>query len=278
METNNLPAKIEQVLVGGDLSKLSTEERVSYYQKLCESLGLNPLTKPFEYITLNGKLQLYARKDATEQLRKLYGVSIGKVDSVQVGEGIIAFKAHAVDGTGRTDEAIGAVSVVGLKGDVLANAVMKAETKAKRRVTLSICGLGMLDETELETIPAKAQAPVITVSNAPTEQMSTLAETKFFSLPERNPAQETFLSKRGCYRDEVTGQWICPKGTQMPTKALIKLSEYETEDLQIADELPDWDASTTPPVELSKWKDNETLAELNTRISDLAEKKKMPSA
>jgi hypothetical protein len=29
---------------------------------------------------------------------------------------------------------------------------MKAETKAKRRVTLSICGLGMLDESELETV------------------------------------------------------------------------------------------------------------------------------
>ena len=28
---------------------------------------------------------------------------------------------------------------------------MKCETKAKRRVTLSICGLGMLDETEVET-------------------------------------------------------------------------------------------------------------------------------
>jgi hypothetical protein len=30
---------------------------------------------------------------------------------------------------------------------------MKAETKAKRRVTLSIAGLGWLDETELETMP-----------------------------------------------------------------------------------------------------------------------------
>src|SRR5574343_296815 len=30
--------------------------------------------------------------------------------------------------------------------------MMKAETKAKRRVTLSICGLGMLDETETATI------------------------------------------------------------------------------------------------------------------------------
>jgi len=41
---------------------------------------------------------------------------------------------------------------------------MKAETKAKRRGTLSICGLGMLDESELETIAelpkAMKQAPI----------------------------------------------------------------------------------------------------------------------
>lgn len=275
METSN--QKIEQVLVGGDLSKLSTEERLSYYQRLCESLGLNPLTKPFEYITLNGKLQLYARKDATEQLRKLYGVSIGKVDSIQIGEGIIAFKAHAIDGTGRTDEAIGAVSIIGLKGDALANAVMKAETKAKRRVTLSICGLGMLDETELETIPE-----IVRESAKPTvklDQMSELAETKYFSFPERNPAQETFLTKRGCYRDDVTGQWICPKGTTIETKALVKLSQFEVPDLHDADELPEWtEEPKAPLVELPKWKDNESLEALNKRISDLAEKKKMPSA
>jgi len=34
-----------------------------------------------------------------------------------------------------------------------ANAIMKCETKAKRRVTLSICGLGFLDETEVDSIP-----------------------------------------------------------------------------------------------------------------------------
>jgi len=34
---------------------------------------------------------------------------------------------------------------------------MRAETKAKRRVTLSICGLGMLDETEVDSIPGAAK-------------------------------------------------------------------------------------------------------------------------
>ena len=37
---------------------------------------------------------------------------------------------------------------------------MKAVTKAKRRVTLSICGLGMLDETEVESIPGAKAVPV----------------------------------------------------------------------------------------------------------------------
>jgi hypothetical protein len=41
---------------------------------------------------------------------------------------------------------------------------MKAETKAKRRVTLSICGLGLLDETEIETIPGAAPAVVVPVA------------------------------------------------------------------------------------------------------------------
>jgi hypothetical protein len=54
---------------------------------------------------------------------------------------------------GRTDESTGAVPIKGVHGEALANAFLKAETKAKRRVTLSICGLGLLDETELETIP-----------------------------------------------------------------------------------------------------------------------------
>jgi hypothetical protein len=36
---------------------------------------------------------------------------------------------------------------------------MKAETKAKRRATLSVCGLGFLDETEIEDIPQPTTLP-----------------------------------------------------------------------------------------------------------------------
>jgi len=152
---------LERVIIQGDLAKLSPEDKVRYYAEVCNSLGLNPATRPFEYITLSGRLVLYARKDCTEQLRRLHNVSI-TITARERLDGIYAVTARAVLPSGRTDEAIGAVSIEGLKGDALANALMKAETKSKRRVTLSICGLGMLDETEVETIessvtPAPAQ-------------------------------------------------------------------------------------------------------------------------
>lgn len=142
---------IEQVLIGGDLSKLTPAQRVQYYKRTCESLGLNPLTRPFDYITLNNKLTLYAKKDATDQLRSIHQVSIDDVDLQDVGDTfIVKVKGH--DKTGRADVEIGVVRKGDMQGN-LANAQMKAVTKAKRRLTLSLCGLGWLDETEVETIP-----------------------------------------------------------------------------------------------------------------------------
>ena len=37
---------------------------------------------------------------------------------------------------------------------------MKAETKAKRRATLSLCGLGLLDESEVDSIPSSRRVAV----------------------------------------------------------------------------------------------------------------------
>lgn len=144
-------AAIEQVLIKGDLSTLTEAQRLTHYRNVCESLGLNPLTGPFDYLKLNGKLILYAKRDAAEQLRKLHSVSITEVTTSRVDDCYVVL-AKAVDKTGRTDASTGVVPIAALKGDALANALMKAETKAKRRVTLSICGLGMLDETELDTM------------------------------------------------------------------------------------------------------------------------------
>jgi hypothetical protein len=161
---------IESVLIKGDLSKLTQEERSTYYMRVCESVGLNPLTKPLEYITLNGKLTLYALRSCTDQLRSLHHVSVVDMTE-QEREGVYIVTVKVQDGQGRCDMAKGAVNIASLKGEALANAFMKAETKAKRRATLSICGLGVLDETEIETIPAAARAEVHQVVNPETGRM-----------------------------------------------------------------------------------------------------------
>jgi hypothetical protein len=155
-------AIIERVIIAGDLSKLAPQERVSYYRNVCASLGLNELTKPFEYITLNGKLTLYATRNCTDQLRQLKGVSVSIATRERL-EDIYVVTARATLPDGRCDESIGAVNIAGLRGEALANALMKAETKAKRRATLSLCGLSFSDETEAETIPG-AQRVVVDTS------------------------------------------------------------------------------------------------------------------
>lgn len=150
---------VEKVLMQGDLAKLEPAQRVAYYGSVCQSLGLNPLTRPFEYIQLNGKLQLYAKKECTEQLRMKYDVSVQIVSREGV-EGCYVVTARATMPHGRTDESIGAVAIEGLKGEPRSNAMMKAETKAKRRVTLSICGLAFLDDSEVESVARAARVPV----------------------------------------------------------------------------------------------------------------------
>lgn len=161
-----LPEAVESALINGDLSKLDVPGRLHYYKAVCESLGLNPLTKPFEYITLNGKLKLYACRDCTDQLRRIYSVSITSLQPNQMGD-LFVVVAAARDAQGRIDSSTGAVNTKGLQGENLANAMMKCETKAKRRVTLSLCGLGLLDETEVEAIreqePMQPQLPAPSV-------------------------------------------------------------------------------------------------------------------
>lgn len=149
----NLASKVEAALIEGDLGKLTTEEKLKHYLQVCESLGLNPHTKPFGYILLQGKVTLYALRACTDQLRTIHGVSVVSIQTVVAG-GLVTVTATVRDKTGREDTDIGCVCLDGLRGEMLANAHMKAITKAKRRATLSLCGLGWLDESEADSIPS----------------------------------------------------------------------------------------------------------------------------
>ena len=50
-------AMLEAVVMGGDLAKMNAGQRLDYYARVCRSVGLNPLTKPFQYIKFQGGLR-----------------------------------------------------------------------------------------------------------------------------------------------------------------------------------------------------------------------------
>lgn len=142
------------LILGGDLSKLKPEEKTAYYIKVCNSVGLNPYTKPFDYMNFQGREILYANKGCAEQLRGIHGISIETITPAKIGD-LYVVTATGTMPDGRKDSSIGAINVATAKGEALANAMMKAETKAKRRLSLSMVGLGNLpDESELEDMRA----------------------------------------------------------------------------------------------------------------------------
>jgi hypothetical protein len=130
-------------------------------------MGLDPFTKPFDILRLNGKEVLYCTRSGTQQLNKLHKVShtiTSRDTNADAGVYIVTSKASLPDG--RCTESIGAVNIAGLKGEMYANAIMKAETKAKRRATLDLLGLGVLDESEAETIPNASTVALQTMVEA----------------------------------------------------------------------------------------------------------------
>jgi len=150
--TNELAARANMALIQGDLSKLTEQERLAYYHQVCHSVGLNPNTKPLGYLSFQGKLTLYATRNCTDQLRAIHGVSLVSHE-IKEQNGVLFATVTMRDRNGRTDTDMGAIPVKNLQGDALANAWMKVLTKAKRRCTLSLCGLSTLDETETDTMP-----------------------------------------------------------------------------------------------------------------------------
>jgi len=216
---------ISNLVLNGDISKMSSEMKVEYYNKLCHSLNLNPVTKPFQIISFQSKTILYATKDCTEQLRKINKVSI--VDLTQdISNGLCISKCKVQDKDNRYDIATGAVAIANLKGGDLANAIMKSETKAKRRATLSICGLGILDESELDTMPEYKTADITQVTTAD------------FSA---NPFKEMSEAKD---LDTLKKVWTQNKPLQhdktfqeLKEKRKVELTEVKVEDI-IPEEVP----------------------------------------
>lgn len=164
-ETKNKDhAILASLVMNGDISRLTPAQKINYYQHVCDRLGLDPMSQPFRILKVYGKEILYCHRGGAQQLNKLHQVS-HEIKAREVVSGCYVVTALASTPDGRKTESIGAAPIDSLQGEPLCNAMMKAETKAKRRATLDLLGLGMPDESELVTEPVGSE--VLPVADKP---------------------------------------------------------------------------------------------------------------
>ncbi len=192
---------LEMGLGYGDFSKFTSSDRLKFIAALCQSTGLNVLSRPFEIINIGGKIVLYATKGCAEQLRKIHKVNIQVVSTSQE-LGCFVVRVKATDGNGRFDENLGAVAIgENVSGEARAIAMMKAHTKALRRVTLSICGLGMIDESEVEDMK----------NVTPATEVSTASDVSLLNEPENPEVDKLLADIKAETLKAVPGQGITDK-------------------------------------------------------------------
>jgi len=137
---------------GKDTGSLTAQQRAGYVTALCRALRLNPLTSPVQFIKLNGKEVLYVTRTATDQLAAIHGLNRKTVRGPEIvdiaGTKIAICAVEVTLPNGRSETATATLPVADP-----AMLYMKLETKAKRRGTLAILGLGLLAEEEAESIP-----------------------------------------------------------------------------------------------------------------------------
>lgn len=140
------PKALEAAMLGNDMSRLTDAERVGLVQGLCEYVGIPFVPGAFVYIPRKGGggLGLYASKLCAELIRGKHRIDIQVLDRA-VENGVLTVRVKGTMPDGRSDESIGAVPISPkATADDAAMAYMKCETKAKRRVTFSLVGLGSI--------------------------------------------------------------------------------------------------------------------------------------
>jgi len=213
---------LAHILATGDLAQLSNEQRVAHYLDICASLGLNPRSRPFDWLVLDNRLVLYPNKSCAEQLRRAHQISVRVLRREMAGE-LFCVTVEGRTPSGRTDESSKYVPVTywdrqgggrqRLVGDKLANAYAKAETGAKRRLVLSMVGLaGLPDQDEMTGGRHVVVDGTGAVLDHPSEQQRYLAATPSAAAAIGEPTYESTQATSGA-RSPLAGT-----ASQAPTE------------------------------------------------------------
>lgn len=147
---------LAKIVQSGNLAYLSESDRLVYYFSYCRQLGLNPLSRPFDYISEGEgeklKISLYPNTIAASQLRDSRNVSTRIVrEEILLDGEVYSVLVEARMGD-RTEQATGKVGIKldkygkPLSGEAKAKLMKKAESQARRRATLAIVGLDAMGE------------------------------------------------------------------------------------------------------------------------------------
>jgi hypothetical protein len=136
-----------------DLNTASIEQLDAYRATVAKTMNIDPLM--LDYIWMNDpetglrNRVLYAKRGAAEVLRHELNISVTGLTLAE-SNGWVMFTATGKIPAGRQEMAVGAAFLEGRKGDKLAHAVMTAQTRAIRRLTLQFVTGGILDESEVQ--------------------------------------------------------------------------------------------------------------------------------
>lgn len=143
------------LMVTGDLSKMTMVQKAQFLYKLAKAEGIPPFPPPYAIGKDNmGKEKIISTKNRAESLRKRDGISTKTLykGPLRMGsEFNMEYYEVEVEGStrdGRTATGTGVNYIKGAMGQELANKIMGCETKAQNRVTNSLSGSGLMDETE----------------------------------------------------------------------------------------------------------------------------------
>jgi hypothetical protein len=147
-----------QLITKGNLAMLSEQNRIDYYYMMCDRYGLDPLSKPFDYITTKTKdgevISLYPNTRAAAQMRANQGISVSIASRELLGD-VYMVTAKAIRRDGTFEECAGCVPIYkDMAPQAKANAYMKAETAARRRATIAACGMA---DSEGDITPVDAK-------------------------------------------------------------------------------------------------------------------------
>jgi hypothetical protein len=176
---------LAHLLATGDVSAFTPAQRVAYYLAYCERLGLESLSRPFDWLTLDGRLVFYPNAGCANQLKRQHQISVYITRKAMTGD-LFCVEVEGRTPSGRVEQASKYVPVTGysrergvyrLTGQKLGDAFAKAETGAKRRLIMAMVGLGAAPDLEevkqVERVYLDAYGNII---EHPTDEQKRLAE------------------------------------------------------------------------------------------------------